>query len=314
MSVKTPVFKFETPVLGEEADVPADLGSVILEVENVLKANEPKFIKTAGAGDAKKLLIVDGTGAPAFKAMSGDATISEAGALTIANEAVNAAKMLNLAITEAKLAGESVATPKIKLLAVTAATLAAEAVEEAKIKNLAVTTGKLAELAVTTIKLGELAVTTAKIANLAVTEGKIADAAVTSRKVKLTEGEVTSGTAAEFAAGQNNEFKDLEAQVKLTPPVASVLHIYFDALVTVTGAGITSLICFLNVDGADVAQASLGVAQLTKEAFIAGTVQKSKRVLLTAAEHTIKLRAEKLSGTATGSVQQGHFTYQLFSQ
>lgn len=141
--VVTPVFGWDTPVLGEEADVPKDLGALALDIENSLKVLDPKFLATAGAGDAKKLLIVQNTGAAAFKALNGDATISEAGALTIANEAITTLKVLNLAITEAKLAGESVSTAKLAALGVTEAKLAALAVSTGKIANAAVTSAKL---------------------------------------------------------------------------------------------------------------------------------------------------------------------------
>jgi hypothetical protein len=97
--------------------------------------------------------------------------------------AVTTAKLAALAVTEEKLAGEAVSTAKIKLLAITAALLAAEAVETGKIKNLAVTAGKLGEEAVETAKIKALAVTTAKIANEAVETGQIKNLAVTAAKL-----------------------------------------------------------------------------------------------------------------------------------
>src|SRR5215469_7683597 len=99
MTVKTPHFNWQAPVLGEEADIPADLLRLATEIEEDLHSLAVSELGTAGAGDAKKLLIVNSTGAPVWRALSGDATISETGALTIANEAVNTAKILALAIT-----------------------------------------------------------------------------------------------------------------------------------------------------------------------------------------------------------------------
>jgi hypothetical protein len=322
VSVKTPVFKFDTPVLGEEANVPQDLGDVILEVENVVKALEPKFIKTAGAGDVKKLLIVDNTGAPIWRALSGDATIAEAGALTIANEAVNAAKLLNLAVTEAKLAGESVATAKIKLLAVTAATLAAEAVETAKIKgeavteaklanlavatgkiaNLAVTAGKLAEeavetakiknLAVTEAKLAELAVTEGKIANLAVSEAKLADKAVTSRKFKPTAGlKVCSADLALTEAYQDIAFTG--GNLVITPAVASTLMMWVQ-IGFGSHTGDTESFRILM----DAEERALGEFVEVTESVNRAPMMLVDAIPLTAAEHTIKLQAKQVPSHA----------------
>jgi hypothetical protein len=149
----TPVFGWDTPILGEEANVPADLASLALDVENTVKALEPKRIATAGAGDSAKLLIVDGTGAPAFKAMSGDATITNLGALAIGAEKVVNAMLGALSVTATKIGAEQVETTKVKALAVTAAKLAEEAVETIKLQNLAVTEAKLANLAVALGKL-----------------------------------------------------------------------------------------------------------------------------------------------------------------
>jgi hypothetical protein len=115
----TPVFGWPYPELGNEANVPSDIEKLAEAIENILKALEPKYLKTAGAGDAKKLLIVQNTGQAAFKALSGDATISEAGALTIANEAVNTVKLAALSVTEAKVAALAITTAKIANLAVT---------------------------------------------------------------------------------------------------------------------------------------------------------------------------------------------------
>lgn len=295
MSVKTPVFAFDTPVLGEEANVPADLLSLATEIENVIKALEVKRLKTAGAGDDKKLLIVDATGVPNWRAMSGDATISNLGALTIANEAVNAAKILALTITEAKLAGESVGTAKIVALAVNASKLAAEAVETAKLQNLAVTEAKLAgeavgtakikALAVTEAKIAELAVTTSRIANLAITEGKLADGAVSSRKFKPTSGEITPSAGLVLT-----EAYVLIPGMKLeiTPPVASVLFLN----VTLQGSGSEHCRGQYWLDGVE------KDFLLMSSAFASIMGSSTFRIPLTAAEHTIEIRAKKFGAGA----------------
>lgn len=300
MSVKTPVFKFDTPVLGEEANVPDDLLSLATEVENILKAHEPKYLKTAGAGDAKKLLIVDATGAPAFKAMSGDATISEAGVFTIANEAVNAAKILALTITEAKLAGESVGTAKIVNLAVTAAKLAAEAVETGKIKNLAVTEGKLAELAVST----------AKIANLAITEGKLADAAVTSRKFKPTMGFVQSTEGLTLTGGEQNV---PGATVTLTVPIESkmMVNAFWEPNMETSPVGQVEIAGRIVLDA--LAQfSSLARLLAVKIAPLRAPLYMTHIFTLSAGEHTIKLTAQTTKAAeAVAKIVNAQFTYMV---
>lgn len=190
---ETPHFGWETPAGADPVDIAADLLSLAEEIEDDLH-ELPVSELGAVAEDSGKIIVVSNTGAPTYRALSGDATLNNLGALAIANQAVSTAKMALLAVTEAILGNESVATAKIKLLAVTAAKLANEAVETAKIANLAVTEGKIANLAVGTAKIGELAVTalkiaaeavtTAKIQNLAVTEAKLANEAVGTGKIK----------------------------------------------------------------------------------------------------------------------------------
>ena len=213
MSVKTPVFLFDVPVLGEEANVPADLLSLATEIENVIKALEVKRLKTAGAGDAKKLLIVSNTGEPVWRAMSGDATISELGVIEIGGEKVSTPELAALCVTEAKVALEAIGTGTLKALAVTAAKLAAECVETGKIKN--------------------LAVTAAKIANETITEEKLATGAAGSRIMKPTSGRVGVASEAEI-----NSEVDLEVgKLELTPAVQSKVLLIADLLLNVTEAG-----------------------------------------------------------------------------
>lgn len=183
MSKKTPYFKWDVPELGEEANVPADMLSLATEIEEDLHNLKVSELGTAGAGDNNKILVVGATGAPAWVAMSGAATIANTGVVSLVNSAVTAAKIAALAVEEAKIAGEAVSEAKLKALAVTAAKLAAEAVTEGKLAALAVTEAKLAGEAVSTAKLKALAVTEEKIAALAVSSGKLAAGAVTEEKI-----------------------------------------------------------------------------------------------------------------------------------
>jgi|CXWL01.1.fsa_nt_gi hypothetical protein len=64
----------------------------------------PKLVR----GTSGQLLIGQGGADTAYTAMSGDATITNAGALTIANSAVTTAKINDAAVTPIKLSGDSI--------------------------------------------------------------------------------------------------------------------------------------------------------------------------------------------------------------
>lgn len=110
---------------------------------------------------------------------------------------IDAARIVDAAVLEAKLATDSVTTPKIAALAVTTAKIDNLAVTNAKIDNLAVTGAKIANLAVGTAQIADAAISTAKIQNLAVTNALIANAAITDAKISdLSVAKLTAGTIA----------------------------------------------------------------------------------------------------------------------
>ncbi len=80
-------------------DVPhGGTGLTTLTAHAVLLGEGTAAVGFAAIGTAGNLLLDQGAGVdPAFKAMSGDATISSAGVITIANAAVTLAKMANMA-------------------------------------------------------------------------------------------------------------------------------------------------------------------------------------------------------------------------
>ena len=59
---------------------------------------------------AQQILVADGSGSLQAVDLSGDAIISDAGALTISNAAINAAKIADSAVTFAKLSGDAVSS------------------------------------------------------------------------------------------------------------------------------------------------------------------------------------------------------------
>jgi len=302
MAHVTPHFGWHTPVLAEEADVPKDMLTLAEEIEDTVHELNVEELKNAGAGDAGKLLVVGPGGINAWKAMSGDATFSSAGALTIGNEKISTLKLAALAVTEAILAGEAVSEAKIKALAVTAAKLAAASVEESKIKNLAVSTAKLAELCVT--------------------EGKIADAAVTSRKHKPSTG-VKQGTA-EFLA-LTEAYQDIAGTtLEITPATASYLRIWatfgfsIQHLFASVRTGEAFGIC--NLDGVDQLAQYAHCGQVGQGTHL-GSHPMQTILSLSAAKHTIKLRSKIVIGGAGEGTPAGgcwgfrtHYMYDLVSQ
>ena len=128
---------------------------------------------------ATQFLVGNGSNRPAAVAMSGDATLSNAGAVTIANNAISTAKIANAAVTLGKLA--NVGAGKILVgdgagaaAAVTMSgdatlasagglTIANNAIISAKIADNAVINGKLAANAISTAKIQDDAVTLVKV-------------------------------------------------------------------------------------------------------------------------------------------------------
>jgi hypothetical protein len=177
---ESPHFKWLTPILADEADIPTHLERLAKEIDESLHNLK---VAELGPGAKGQLIIVNAGGVAAWQTASGDVENNNAGVFTIIAQKVTAAKIALATITAAQMAGESIGTAQMVNLTVTAAKLAEEAVTAIKLANLSVTTAKIAELAVTESKLAALAVGTAKLANEAITTAKIANAAVTDAKL-----------------------------------------------------------------------------------------------------------------------------------
>ena len=103
--------------------------------------------------------------------------------------------IVDLSITETKLANAAVITSKLANLAVDNTKLANLAVDAAKLADSAVTATKIANLAVGSAAIANLAVGTSKIANAAITNAKIANLAVTDAKISnLSANKINAGT------------------------------------------------------------------------------------------------------------------------
>lgn len=133
-------------------------------------------------GASGRMLVSTGS-APAWVAMSGDATINSSGVITVANDAITAAKIATDAVGTAEIAADAVTSSEIAAGAVAAAELASDAVTTAKILDANVTTAKIADSAVTSAKIADGTIAAGDLASDAVTTAKILDANVTAAKL-----------------------------------------------------------------------------------------------------------------------------------
>lgn len=304
----TPTFAIPYPEGTDGPKGPEQIEAAVERVEELFEQIEGLILGAPAPGN---LVIVNGTSDPVYKAVTGDIGINSAGVTTI-----GASKVL-----EAMLGGESVTTAKIKALAVTAAKIAEKAVETAKLAELGVTTAKLAELAVTANKLaaecvetGKIkaqAVTTAKIALLAITEALIADGAVTSRKFKPT----TNLVPATGNLALTGAFQDIPGAIlEITPAIASLLKItaVFDLEVHPNG-GNSKSVGTLSLDGVDQERQAILQSNGVTNLQIRGTMTQTYKLPLSAAKHTIKMRAANPLGAeaCTCYEENTNFLYEL---
>ena len=169
------------------------------------------------------IIIYDGTDTFDNKAISGDATLSASGVLTIANNAVETAMINADAVTGAKIADDaidsehytdgSIDTAHIADSQVTTAKIAADAITGAKIADDAIDSEHYTDGSIDTAHIADSQVTTAKIAADAITSAKIADDAISEEHLDPT---VISGLAdTSIAAADHLMFFDAtDSQLK----------------------------------------------------------------------------------------------------
>lgn len=98
------------PDASDPADVPADIAALAEAVDGKLDDIDASQITGATSG---QILVADSSGVVTPRTASGDVTVSNTGATTIGNGAVNAAKLGSGAVTTAKLDDSAVTSGKI---------------------------------------------------------------------------------------------------------------------------------------------------------------------------------------------------------
>ena len=176
------------------------------------------FIDDTLAATDTHIMVADGTDFDNV-AVSGDATLSNAGVLTIGNDKIVTAKILDANVTTAKIADANVTTAKILDANVTTAKVADSNITSGKLASDSVVTAKILDANVTTAKIADANVTTAKIADANVTTAKILDGNVTL--AKLVDPSATNKLLGRTTAG-NGDWEEVAIQTTLTSTDESI--------------------------------------------------------------------------------------------
>ena len=128
------------------------------EITNAdIAATAAIVLSKLASGASGQIIVADAGGVPEYVALSGDATIDNAGALTIANLAVTNAKLGADAVTSAKILDATIATADLADASVTLAKLASDSVNSSKIVDGSIATADIADSAITYGKIQNVA-------------------------------------------------------------------------------------------------------------------------------------------------------------
>jgi hypothetical protein len=203
-----------------DADSADDLKACAIFVEQGSTAADTAYVQTTDAltlGTSNIIFaqfssageIVAGTGLSksgnTLSASVDDTFIEvEAGALTVKDGSITAAKVATNTLTGNEIQDASIAAAELADDACITRTIQDSAVTTSKLANTAVTSGKLADGACTTDKLAASAVTTAKLLDANVTSGKLANDAVSTDKIAdaaISSAKIASGAVLTASLG-----------------------------------------------------------------------------------------------------------------
>jgi hypothetical protein len=180
--------------------------------------------------------------------------------------AVETSKLNDLAATAAKIGDGAIITQKITDLQVSGPKIADQAVGTAKIELLAVTTALIADASIVTAKIAALAVTSAAIANAAVGTAKIENLAVTT--ALIANAAITNAKIAALAVASANIQDAAIATAKIADAAITTVKI---ANAAITNALIANL-AVQTAHIADLAVTDGKIASLTVGKLTAGTI------------------------------------------
>gem|GEM_PF-2416867 len=129
------------------------------------------------------ILVGNASNIAASVTMSGDATIDNAGALTIGNDKITSSKILDGTILTTDLADGLVTTIKISDGNVTEVKIADGAITLDKLATNSISSAKIVDGTIITQDLADNSITTSKVTDLNITNAKLADGAVTTDKI-----------------------------------------------------------------------------------------------------------------------------------
>ena len=188
----------------EQGSTAADTAYVQTTDALTLGTSNIVFAQFSSAGE-----IVAGTGLSksgnTLSASVDDTFIEvEAGALTVKDGSITAAKVATNTLTGNEIQDASIAAAELADDACITRTIQDSAVTTSKLANTTVTSGKLADGACTTDKLAASAVTTAKLLDANVTSGKLANDAVSTDKIAdaaISSAKIASGAVLTASLG-----------------------------------------------------------------------------------------------------------------
>lgn len=180
MTLTTTNFGLPKPESDEAPNGPLQIGALADAVDDELADIAPSQLTDQTAG---KLLIANASGVITGTAMSGDATISSTGEVSLAANSVGSAEIANDAVGSTELADNAVDTAAIQADAVTGAKVADNAIGAEHIAANAVGASEIAADAVGSSEIAAGAIGVSELASSSVTNAAIADGTISPQKM-----------------------------------------------------------------------------------------------------------------------------------